>query len=71
MASMPTGIKFGDKDLSMHVSTSDLKNGCEPGTRIWHGFPIEANDITVPGLKDVITAAGPNMSHLHNKIDMT
>jgi hypothetical protein len=62
----PSWIKPGDNDRGVPCTGGTIKPSC--GRRIWHGFPMEANSITVPNPKDVITAAEPSMSDLQNKL---
>jgi GH18 family chitinase len=66
----PTWVVFQDEHVT-HTCPPNVKNGCNPGGFVWHGFPAAASNIAVQNPKDIITAAGPNMSELQNKIDAT
>lgn len=67
----PSWIIFGEKDIIERCTPIQSKSGCDPVNGKWLGFPTKASSITVPNPKDIITAAGPNMSTLQNKIDAT
>ncbi|GLA19138.1 hypothetical protein AnigIFM62618_006801 [Aspergillus niger] len=48
-----------------------LEEGCQLGTRTWYGFPRAASNIVVSNPKDVVTAAGANMTKLMDQIQET
>ncbi|KAL3257010.1 hypothetical protein ABHI18_007172 [Aspergillus niger] len=53
------------------ANTVRLEEGCQLGTRTWYGFPRAASNIVVSNPKDVVTAAGANMTKLMDQIQET
>ncbi|KAI2999287.1 unnamed protein product [Aspergillus niger] len=65
-------VTFGEVDMSDGcTNTVELEEGCQLGTRTWYGFPQAASNIVVPNPKDVVTAAGANMTTLMDQIQET